>query len=49
MMAPRSLFGRTALVIALVSFVFQIFTVAVITYFALLPLGRLFSRCGHTN
>ena len=40
MMAPRSLFGRTALVIALVSFVFQIFTVAVITYFALLPLGR---------
>lgn len=39
-MIPRSLFGRTALVIALVSFVFQIFTVAVITHFALMPLGR---------
>jgi two-component system osmolarity sensor histidine kinase EnvZ len=40
MMAPRSLFGRTALVIALVSFAFQIFTIAIITYFALVPLGR---------
>lgn len=40
MMAPRSLFGRTALVIALVSFAFQVFTLAVITYFALIPLGR---------
>ena len=39
-MAPRTLFGRTALVIALVSFVFQMFTIAVITYFALVPLGR---------
>ncbi|MCX7168258.1 MAG: ATP-binding protein [Rhodocyclales bacterium] len=40
MMAPRTLFGRTALVIALVSFVFQVFTLAVITFFALTPLGR---------
>lgn len=40
MMAPQSLFGRTALVIALVSIVFQVFTTAVIFYFALLPLGR---------
>jgi hypothetical protein len=40
MMAPRTLFGRTALVIALVSFAFQVFTLAVITYFALIPLGR---------
>jgi len=39
-MAPRTLFGRAALVIALVSFAFQVFTVAVITYFALMPLGR---------
>jgi two-component system osmolarity sensor histidine kinase EnvZ len=39
-MAPRTLFGRTALVIALVSFAFQMFTIAVITYFALMPLGR---------
>lgn len=39
-MIPRTLFGRTALVIALVSFVFQLFTLAVITYFALTPLGR---------
>lgn len=39
-MVPRTLFGRTALVIALVSFVFQMFTIAVITYFALVPLGR---------
>jgi two-component system osmolarity sensor histidine kinase EnvZ len=39
-MAPRTLFGRTALVIALVSFAFQIFTIAIITYFALVPLGR---------
>lgn len=37
---PRTLFGRTALVIALVSIAFQLFTLAVITYFALLPLGR---------
>jgi two-component system osmolarity sensor histidine kinase EnvZ len=35
-----TLFGRTALVIALVSIAFQIFTLTVITYFALLPLGR---------
>jgi two-component system osmolarity sensor histidine kinase EnvZ len=40
MMFPSTLFGRTALVIALVSFAFQIFTIAVITYFALIPLGR---------
>jgi two-component system osmolarity sensor histidine kinase EnvZ len=40
MMAPRTLFGRTALVIALVSLAFQVFTLAVITYFALIPLGR---------
>ncbi|KAF0166403.1 MAG: Osmolarity sensor protein EnvZ [Rhodocyclaceae bacterium] len=40
MIAPRTLFGRTALVIALVSFAFQMFTIAVITYFALVPLGR---------
>ena len=40
MMLPRTLFGRTTLVIALVSFAFQIFTIAVITYFALVPLGR---------
>ncbi len=39
-MTPHSLFGRTALVIALVSMVFQIFTIAVIFRFALLPLGR---------
>ena len=37
---PRTLFGRTALVIALVSFAFQVFTIAVITWFALVPLGR---------
>ncbi|MCF8152106.1 MAG: HAMP domain-containing protein [Sulfuritalea sp.] len=40
MMAPGTLFRRTTLVIALVSFAFQIFTIAVITYFALVPLGR---------
>ena len=40
MMLPRTLFGRTALVIALVSFAFQLFTIAVITAFALVPLGR---------
>ncbi len=40
MIAPRTLFGRTALVITLVSFAFQMFTIAVITYFALVPLGR---------
>lgn len=39
-MLPRTLFGRTALVIALVSFAFQLFTIAVITAFALVPLGR---------
>ncbi len=39
-MAPHTLFGRTALVIALVSFAFQVFTIAVITVFALVPLGR---------
>jgi two-component system osmolarity sensor histidine kinase EnvZ len=39
-MMPRTLFRRTALVIVLVSFVFQLFTIAVITYFALMPLGR---------
>ena len=39
-MPPRTLFGRTALVIALVSFAFQLFTIAVITAFALVPLGR---------
>ena len=39
-MLPRTLFGRTALVIALVSIVFQVFTIAVISRFALLPLGR---------
>jgi two-component system osmolarity sensor histidine kinase EnvZ len=37
---PRSLFGRTAWVIAAVSIVFQLFTLAVIFYFALVPLGR---------
>lgn len=37
---PPTLFGRTALVIALVSIVFQIFTLAVIVRFALVPLGR---------
>ncbi len=40
MIFPRTLFGRTALVIALVSFAFQLFTIAVITAFALIPLGR---------
>lgn len=40
MIGPRTLFGRTALVITLVSFFFQMFTIAVITYFALVPLGR---------
>jgi two-component system osmolarity sensor histidine kinase EnvZ len=43
-MLPRSLFGRTALVIVLVSFVFQLFTIAVATYFALMPLGRHATR-----
>lgn len=37
---PRSLFGRTVLVIASVSIIFQLFTLAVIFYFALVPLGR---------
>jgi len=37
---PRTLFGRTALVIAMVSFAFQVFTLAIITHFALTPLGR---------
>jgi two-component system osmolarity sensor histidine kinase EnvZ len=40
-MRPRSLFGRMALVIALVSITFQGFTIAVIGYFALVPLGQL--------
>lgn len=40
MIVPRTLFGRTALVIALVSIAFQAFTIAVITYYALIPLGR---------
>jgi two-component system osmolarity sensor histidine kinase EnvZ len=40
MIGPRTLFARTGLVIALVSFAFQMFTIAVITYFALMPLGR---------
>ena len=39
-LSTRTLFGRTTFVIALVSIAFQIFTLAVITYFALLPLGR---------
>ncbi len=39
-MLPLSLFGRTTLVIALVSIAFQAFTIAVILNFALLPLGR---------
>lgn len=43
-MMPRSLFGRTALVIVLVSFAFQLFTVAVIFQFALVPLGRHATR-----
>lgn len=37
---PPTLFGRTALVIALVSIAFQIFTLAVIFHLALVPLGR---------
>jgi two-component system osmolarity sensor histidine kinase EnvZ len=37
---PPTLFGRTALVIAWVSIAFQMFTLAVIFYFALVPLGR---------
>lgn len=37
---PPTLFGRTALVIAWVSITFQMFTLAVIFYFALVPLGR---------
>ena len=40
LLSPRSLFGRTALVIASVSIAFQLFTLAVIFYFALVPLGR---------
>ncbi len=40
MIRPRTLFGRTALVIAMVSFAFQVFTLAIITHFALTPLGR---------
>ncbi len=40
MSIPDSLFSRTTLVIALVSILFQLFTIAVITYFALIPLGR---------
>lgn len=37
---PSTLFGRTVLVIAMVSIAFQIFTLAVIVRFALVPLGR---------
>lgn len=37
---PRSLFGRTAWVIAAVSITFQLFTLTVIFYFALVPLGH---------
>jgi len=37
---PPTLFGRTVLVIAMVSITFQIFTLAVIVHFALVPLGR---------
>ena len=37
---PRTLFGRTALVIASASIAFQAFTLAVIFHFALIPLGR---------
>src|SRR5574340_372518 len=40
MRAPGTLFGRTALVIALMSLAFQVFTVAAVAYFALVPLGR---------
>jgi two-component system osmolarity sensor histidine kinase EnvZ len=39
-MMPRTLFGRMVLVIAFVSIAFQGFTIAVFTYFALVPLGR---------
>jgi len=38
--APQTLFGRTVLAIALVSVTFQLFTLATIFYFVLLPLGR---------
>ncbi|MBK9245685.1 MAG: HAMP domain-containing protein [Burkholderiales bacterium] len=38
-MIPRTLFGRAALVIAVVSIAFQLFVIAVIGGFALLPLG----------
>jgi len=37
---PPTLFGRTVLVIALVSIAFQVFTLAMIFHFALVPLGR---------
>lgn len=40
MMLPRTLFGRTALVIASASFAFQLFTIGVVTWFALMPLGQ---------
>ena len=40
-MKPRTLFGRIALVIALVSIGFSVFTIAVISGFALVPLGRI--------
>lgn len=36
---PNTLFGRTTLVIASVSVVFQIFAIGAIAYFALVPLG----------
>ena len=39
-MAPRTLFGRIVLVIAMVSIAFQAFAIMVVTQFALVPLGR---------
>ena len=38
--APRTLFGRIVLVIAMVSIAFQAFAIMVVTQFALVPLGR---------
>lgn len=38
--APRTLFGRIVAVIAAVSIAFQAFTLAVVTFLALVPLGR---------
>ncbi len=39
-MAPRTLFGRIVLVIAVISIAFQAFAIMVVTQFALVPLGR---------